>query len=70
MNYAAESLRAGKWVENVRKYRNAVLFATGLVILASQLYRSLTGDASDPALVTAGSSILLSPLLLSRDEKK
>jgi len=55
--------RSHKWT------RNGLLLALGAGLLVSQAIRwQATGD-SDPALITAGTSILLSPLLLGKDEK-
>ncbi len=42
----------------------------GAALLISQGIRSFLGETADPALVTAGTSILVSPLVLRRDEKK
>ena len=55
----------------IRLTRDTLLVTLGVALLTSQgLKHFLFGDPADPALVTAGTSILVSPLVLRRDEKK
>lgn len=69
MSYAAESLRAGKWVD-IRRYRDVLFAILGTALLASQAISFVLTGETDPALVTAGTSLLVSPLVLKGDEKK
>ena len=50
--------------------RDAALVLLGAALLASQGVKSLLGGDADPAIVTAATSILVSPLVLRRDEKQ
>jgi hypothetical protein len=67
------SVVRNQWMEKQRRWRltrDGLLVLLGTLLLAQQaLSYQLTG-ATEPALITAGSSIVLSPLLLHRDERR